>query len=88
MLRSEVSACQEKTGSMSEESDQYRDLVRRRQEHIGRYFWRAHRAFVAIAVRKLAARGHTGLGMAHTTLIANHHSNTYISRLVPHRMPC
>ena len=50
---------------------QYEDLVRRRQVHIGRYFWRAHRAFVALSVRKLAARGHTGLGMAHTTLIAN-----------------
>ena len=32
---------------MSEENHtvQYEDLVRRRQEHIGRYFWRAHRAF-------------------------------------------
>jgi DNA-binding MarR family transcriptional regulator len=50
---------------------QYEDLVRRRQEHIGRYFWRAHRAFVALSVRKLAARGYTGLGMAHTTLIAH-----------------
>lgn len=56
---------------MSEETGQYKDLVRRRQEHIGRYFLRAHRAFVTISVRKLAARGHTGLGMAHTTLIAN-----------------
>jgi DNA-binding MarR family transcriptional regulator len=56
---------------MSEENSivQYEDLVRRRQEHIGRYFWRAHRAFVALSVRKLAARGHTGLGMAHTSLI-------------------
>ncbi len=58
---------------MSEENNraQYKDLVRRRQEHIGRYFWRAHRAFVALSVRRLAARGHSGLGMAHTTLIAN-----------------
>lgn len=56
---------------MSEDVVHYKDLVRRRQEHIGRYFWRAHRAFVALSVRKLAARGHTGLGMAHTTLIAN-----------------
>ena len=58
---------------MSKENNtaQYEDLVRWRQEHIGRYFLRAHRAFVALSVRKLAARGHSGLGMAHTTLIAN-----------------
>lgn len=57
---------------MSEEQQpHYEDLVRRRREHIGRYFWRAHRAFIVLSVRKLAARGHTGLGMAHATLIAN-----------------
>ncbi|GCE21576.1 MarR family winged helix-turn-helix transcriptional regulator [Dictyobacter kobayashii] len=56
---------------MSEEPGPYEDLVRRRQENIGRYFWRAHRAFVALSVRKLAARGHTGLSPAHTTLISH-----------------
>ena len=50
---------------------QYEDLVQLRQKHIGRYFWRAHRAFVALSGRKLAARGYTGLGMTHTTLIAH-----------------
>lgn len=56
---------------MSKEPIQYTDILRWRQEHIGRYFWRAHRAFVALSVSKLAASGHKGLGMAHTTLIAN-----------------
>jgi DNA-binding MarR family transcriptional regulator len=55
----------EKSPALSEQ------LIRRRQEHIGRYFWRAHRAFVVLSVRKMVARGHKGLGMAHATLIAN-----------------
>ncbi|GCE29149.1 hypothetical protein KDA_46330 [Dictyobacter alpinus] len=54
---------------MSKEVSPNQDLVQRRQENIGRYFWRAHRAFVAISVRKLAAHGHPGLSMAHTTLL-------------------
>ncbi|GHO89667.1 MarR family winged helix-turn-helix transcriptional regulator [Dictyobacter formicarum] len=56
---------------MSEDAGQYDALVQRRQENIGRYFWRAHRAFVALSVRKLAARGHTGLAPAHATLISH-----------------
>ncbi|GCE08294.1 MarR family winged helix-turn-helix transcriptional regulator [Dictyobacter aurantiacus] len=56
---------------MSEEAAPYDALVQRRQENIGRYFWRAHRAFVEISVRKMAARGHSGLAPAHATLISH-----------------
>ena len=40
-----------------------------RQEHIGRLFLRAHRAFSERALRKLRQRGHTRLSMAHTSLL-------------------
>lgn len=42
-----------------------------RQEHIGRLFLRAHRAFGQRAYRKLNERGHEGLSMMHTALLAN-----------------
>jgi DNA-binding MarR family transcriptional regulator len=40
-----------------------------RQRHIGRLFLRAHRDFSERALDKLSARGHAGLGLAHTTLL-------------------
>jgi DNA-binding MarR family transcriptional regulator len=40
-----------------------------RQRHIGRLFLRAHRDFSERALEKLSARGHGGLGLAHTTLL-------------------
>jgi len=40
-----------------------------RQEHTGRLFLRAHRAFSERALRKLRQRGHTRLSMAHTSLL-------------------
>ncbi len=42
-----------------------------RQQHIGRLFQQAHRAFDTRAVAKLHARGHHGLTLAHTALLAN-----------------
>jgi DNA-binding MarR family transcriptional regulator len=42
-----------------------------RQQHIGRLLLRAHRAFSMRAIKKLRARGHAGLSLAHTTLLAN-----------------
>lgn len=42
-----------------------------RQQHIGRLFLRAHRDFNERALRKLRERGHTGLSMAHTALLAH-----------------
>ena len=42
-----------------------------RQQHIGRLFLRAHRAYSERAVEQLYARGHTGLTLAHTALLAN-----------------
>lgn len=40
-----------------------------RQQHVGRLFLRAHRDFSERALEKLTARGHAGLGLAHTTLL-------------------
>lgn len=42
-----------------------------RGQHIGRLFLRAHRAYSERAVERLHARGHTGLTLAHTALLAN-----------------
>lgn len=42
-----------------------------RQEHIGRLLLDAHRSFSGRAVEKLRARGHAGLGLAHTALLAH-----------------
>jgi DNA-binding MarR family transcriptional regulator len=42
-----------------------------RQEHIGRLLLRAHRAFSELSFEKLRARGHEGLGITHTALLAN-----------------
>jgi DNA-binding MarR family transcriptional regulator len=42
-----------------------------RQQHTGRLFWRAHRAFGELAFEKLHARGYTGLSTVHTNLLAN-----------------
>jgi DNA-binding MarR family transcriptional regulator len=42
-----------------------------RQQHIGRLLLRAHRAFSVLAIDKLRARGHAGLSLAHTNLLAN-----------------
>lgn len=40
-----------------------------RRQHIGRLFLRAHRDFSERALEKLKARGHAGLGLAHTMLL-------------------
>jgi DNA-binding MarR family transcriptional regulator len=42
-----------------------------RQQHIGRLLLRAHRDFSLRSVEKLRARGHAGLSLAHTGLIAH-----------------
>ena len=42
-----------------------------RQQHIGRLFWRAHRAFSELAFEKLHARGYDGLSIIHTNLLAH-----------------
>lgn len=42
-----------------------------RQQHIGRLFLRAHRAFSSRSVDKLHEHGHKGLTLAHTTLLSN-----------------
>lgn len=42
-----------------------------RQQHIGRLLQQAFRAFNHRAVAKLRQRGHTGLTLAHTLLLAN-----------------
>lgn len=41
-----------------------------RQEHIGRLLLRAQRSFSERALHKLRARGHAGLHLAHTTVLA------------------
>jgi DNA-binding MarR family transcriptional regulator len=46
-------------------------LAELRQQHIGRLLLRAQRAFSVRAHDKLRARGHVGLSLAHTNLIAN-----------------
>lgn len=40
-----------------------------REQHIGRLFLRASRAFAVKASERLEARGHAGLGAAHTALL-------------------
>ena len=45
-------------------------LAESRQQNIGRLFARASRAFSVQATDKLRARGHTGLSLAHTTLLS------------------
>ena len=42
-----------------------------RQQHTGRLFWRAHRAFGELAFEKLHERGYTGLSTVHTNLLAH-----------------
>jgi DNA-binding MarR family transcriptional regulator len=42
-----------------------------RQENIGRLFLRAHRAFGELAYKKLHDRGHDGLSIVHTALLAH-----------------
>ena len=42
-----------------------------RQRHLGRLLLKAYRAFSARALEKLAARGYTGLALAHTMLLTN-----------------
>lgn len=46
-------------------------IIKMRQENIGRLFQRAARAYSERALTKLAARGHSGLTLFHTMLIAN-----------------
>src|SRR5262245_51503913 len=45
-------------------------LAESRQQNIGRLFGRAARAFSVQATEKLRAHGHTGLSLAHTTLLS------------------
>ena len=40
-----------------------------RQHHIGRLLLQAHRSFSERSIEKLRARGHAGLGLAHTQLL-------------------
>jgi DNA-binding MarR family transcriptional regulator len=40
-----------------------------RQRNIGKLFLQAHRAFSERSIEKLRARGHAGLGLAHTQLL-------------------
>jgi DNA-binding MarR family transcriptional regulator len=42
-----------------------------RQQHTGRLFWRAHRAFGELAFEKLHERGYEGLSTVHTNLLAH-----------------
>ena len=42
-----------------------------RQQHTGRLFWRAHRAFGELAFAKLHERGYDGLSIIHTNLLAH-----------------
>ena len=42
-----------------------------REENIGRLFLRAHRAFGELAYEKLHKRGHDGLSIVHTALLAH-----------------
>ncbi|MBI1257304.1 MAG: winged helix DNA-binding protein [Chloroflexi bacterium] len=42
-----------------------------RQQHTGRLFWRAHRAFGELAFEKLHERGYDSLSTVHTNLLAN-----------------
>lgn len=44
-------------------------LQERRERHIGRLLLQAHRAFNTRAIDELRARGHPGLGLAHTALL-------------------
>jgi DNA-binding MarR family transcriptional regulator len=46
-------------------------IAANRQEHIGRLFLRAHRDFSERSYQKLQARGHTGLSIRHTALLAH-----------------
>lgn len=56
------------SGRTVDEREQIRSL---RQDHVGRLLLEAHRAFSVRAFEKLRARGHPGLGSAHTALLAN-----------------
>lgn len=47
------------------------ELMKMRQENIGRLFQRAARAYSDLALAKLTQRGHQGLTLFHTTLIAH-----------------
>lgn len=46
-------------------------LVQMRQQHIGRLLQQASRAFNVRAITKLQQYGHTGLSLAHTSLLSN-----------------
>jgi len=56
---------------MSESAIDRATIDELRQQHIGRLLLRAHRAFSIRAIDKLRLRGHAGLSLAHTTLLAN-----------------
>ncbi len=56
---------------MTESEDALKKLEAMRQENIGRLFLRAHRAYSTRAVVLLRERGHEGLSLAHTSLLAN-----------------
>ena len=51
--------------------DKNAKLAELREQYIGRLLLRAHRAFSDQAAVKLQARGHGGLGLAHTGLLVN-----------------
>lgn len=54
---------------MSETSQE--EIIRMRQEHIGRLLQRASRQYSDQALAKLESYGHEGLGIFHTTLISH-----------------
>lgn len=47
------------------------EIARLREQHIGRLFLQAHRVFSDLAYEKLHERGHIGLTIRHTALLAN-----------------
>ncbi|HEX2911181.1 MAG TPA: MarR family transcriptional regulator [Chloroflexia bacterium] len=49
----------------------HQQIAEFRQQHIGRLFLRAHRAFSLRSIEKLRNYGHEGLNQAHTNLLAN-----------------
>jgi len=46
------------------------EIVKQRQQHIGRLLQRAYRAFTEQGTALLQARGHQGLSLAHTTFLS------------------
>jgi DNA-binding MarR family transcriptional regulator len=51
--------------------DNAAEIARLREQHIGRLFLQAHRMFSDIAYEKLHQRGHIGLTIRHTALLAH-----------------